>query len=188
VKAFRQLHNVHDILVSARVGSVSSPLPWGRASQVVVASDNYYGTKHPYHANMIGWRPITFAHRSLRLLDVETLHCALCSVSTFESHTCYDYQTWSLREYMSDFETCWQRSSNADWKSAMYYLSYKRAVMQWKNGKTNSCMTAHKFNSVHPLSGRLLMIRQIRDQNVGQNKKFGKHQMATSCQWDLGFS
>jgi len=71
---------VRNILVSARVESVSLPLPRGCASQAVVASDSYYST-HPYDVNTIGQRPIIFAHRSLQLSDVETLHCAVSQCS-----------------------------------------------------------------------------------------------------------
>jgi len=46
-------------------------------SQVFVTSDSYYASTHPYDANMIGFRPIIFAHCSLRLSDVLTLHCAV---------------------------------------------------------------------------------------------------------------
>jgi len=77
-------------------------------SQAVVASDSYYGSTHPYDANMIGRRLIIFAHRSIQLSDVEKL----CSVSTFESRTCCDSRTWSLREYTSDFQT-WRHSDKS---------------------------------------------------------------------------
>jgi len=105
-KVFRQLRDVCDVLVSARVESISWPLPWRRASQTAIASGGYYSSTHLYDANIyrtIGQRSIKFAHRSLRLLDVETVHCAVsqrskvipaATVRRGVSECTSDFQTW----------------------------------------------------------------------------------------------